>query len=121
MMQNSRQRLEPIGDQVSIYLNFNSSPLCQGSSMTFSTYSRREIELMSVKELTNAKTFDEFGHSIAGGLHDLALGPPEEGGTRDCITCNRFASDCNGHVGHITLAAPCMNPTFFQTIIMVCG
>ena len=74
---------------------------------------------MSVKELTNARTFDEFGHPIAGGLHDLALGPADEGNGVPCVTCHRTGVDCPGHVGHIRLAAPCMNPTFFQTTIMV--
>jgi hypothetical protein len=48
------------------------------TEVAFGVYTRREIELMSIKKLSNCRTFDEFGHAEDGGLHDPAMGPASD-------------------------------------------
>lgn len=43
-------------------------------SVQFSTYSSQDLKQLSVKELTNPRSFDDLGHPTLGGLYDPALG-----------------------------------------------
>ena len=46
----------------------------------FCTYSSKQLQQLSVKELTNPKPFDELGHPASGGLYDPVLGKCMEKG-----------------------------------------
>ena len=49
-------------------------PICRMDSVRFRLYSKQDIKSLSVKEITNPKTFDQLQHPMTGGLHDSALG-----------------------------------------------
>ena len=48
-------------------------------SVTFSSYSSAELRHLSVKEVTNLRSFDELGHATTGGLYDPVFGKCEAG------------------------------------------
>nr|XP_054764131.1 DNA-directed RNA polymerase I subunit RPA1-like [Lytechinus pictus] len=83
-------------------------------SVRFSTYSSEDLKQLSVKELTNPRSFDDLGHPTLGGLYDPALGPSD----RDelCGTCSLGQFHCPGHMGHVTLPLPVFNPLFFPLV-----
>ncbi|XP_033736783.1 DNA-directed RNA polymerase I subunit RPA1-like [Pecten maximus] len=86
-------------------------------SLDFRFYLESEIENLSVKEITNAQTFDSLAHPCSGGLYDSALGPTDRDDV--CGTCGQNFVHCPGHMGHIVLPLPVYNPVYFSTLYQI--
>src|SRR3989338_7871967 len=82
----------------------------------FSIYTPEEVSKLSVKQITNANTFNVLLQPEKGGLYDPALGPCDEG---SCPTCGLNSRECPGHMGHIELALPLYNPLFFEWTVRI--
>ena len=78
------------------------------SNISFSFYSRYEIDILSVAEIICPLFFDHQGKSLKWGLCDLRLGTLSK--YENCISCGGSYSICPGHFGHIELAIPIINP-----------
>lgn len=85
--------------------------------VNFGLHTDDEIKSLSVKEITNPTTFDQFLHPTIGGCYDPALGPTER--NEVCATCGATSANCCGHVGHIRLPLPVFNPTHFKTMYQI--
>ncbi|XP_041360150.1 uncharacterized protein LOC121376369 [Gigantopelta aegis] len=92
-------------------------PVHRMSSVRFRLYSANDIRSLSVKEITNPRTFDQLQHPTTGGLHDAALGPSERNDV--CTTCGQNSVFCPGHMGHIQLPLPVFNPIYFKTLFQI--
>ncbi|XP_022089266.1 DNA-directed RNA polymerase I subunit RPA1-like [Acanthaster planci] len=86
-------------------------------SVTFSSYSSAELCHLSVKEVTNPRSFDELGHATSGGLYDPVFGPSDR--NELCDTCFLSSLHCPGHMGHISLPLPVFNPLFFRLVFQL--
>ena len=82
----------------------------------FAYYTEAEIRTASVVRVTNASTYDTFGHATPGGLYDKALGPVryEDGA---CATCALPHQECPGHFGHLELSQPVYNVGLFPLMV----
>ncbi|CAJ0833207.1 2484_t:CDS:10 [Entrophospora sp. SA101] len=89
----------------------------QANSVAFSCYTPEELRKLSVKEIFNPATFDEFGLPVPSGSYDPALGPFSQNSV--CATCYLDQFNCPGHFGHIELPCPVYNPLFFNHIIIL--
>lgn len=83
--------------------------------VVFGAFTPDEIKKLSVIKITTPLTFTPFGHTLPGGLYDPALGPMQYGAK--CSTCSGSMLQCPGHMGHIELPLPVINPLFRQAII----
>lgn len=81
------------------------------TSVDFGVLTLPEIRKLSAKQITNPNVFDNLGHSVNGGLYDLALGAFLR---NLCATCGLDEVLCPGHQGHIELPVPVYNPLFFN-------
>jgi DNA-directed RNA polymerase subunit A' len=63
-----------------------------------------EYRNMSATKIITADTYDDDGFPIDMGLMDPRLGVIDPG--LECKTCGKHSGSCNGHFGHIELAAP---------------
>ena len=74
-------------------------------------------------------SFNQLGHPLEGGLYDLRMGPYSDRDRIACSTCHQVSSPpappppppqtsehCPGHIGHIELPLPVINPLFYQTL-----
>jgi len=59
---------------------------------------------MSATKVITADTYNDDGYPIDMGLMDPRLGVIDPG--LECRTCGSHSGSCNGHFGHIELAAP---------------
>uniref|UniRef100_A0A182MWW7 DNA-directed RNA polymerase subunit n=1 Tax=Anopheles culicifacies TaxID=139723 RepID=A0A182MWW7_9DIPT len=84
------------------------------TKLEFSVFTTEDIRKISVMKVMVAKTFDEMGNPIRGGLYDPCLGPCGFGDI--CTTCARDISMCEGHFGHIELDLIVYNPFFQRTV-----
>jgi DNA-directed RNA polymerase subunit A' len=66
-------------------------------------------EISATKVIT-ADTYDDDGYPIDMGLMDPRLGVIDPG--LECRTCGKHSGSCNGHFGHIELAAPVIHVGF---------
>ncbi|MFB6235052.1 MAG: DNA-directed RNA polymerase subunit A' [Halopenitus sp.] len=69
---------------------------------------------MSSTKVITADTYDDDGYPIDMGLMDPRLGVIDPG--LECRTCGRHSGSCNGHFGHIELAAPVIHVGFTKLI-----
>ncbi len=76
-----------------------------------------EVKDISVKEVTETKSFDDLGHPVVGGLYDPVFGPVDQ--EQPCPTCGLFQKDCPGHMGYIRLPLPAFNPVLFTLTFKV--
>ena len=76
----------------------------------FSFYADKEIENISVKEISNVMAYDEHGHPTVGGIVDEHLGVSALDTKTLCRTCGCGSMHCPGHLGHIKLISTCYNP-----------
>ncbi|VDP10594.1 unnamed protein product [Soboliphyme baturini] len=88
------------------------------SGVSFGIYSSEAIKAISVKEISNPRTFDDLQHPVMGGLYDSALGPLNS--SEQCSTCTLTEIYCPGHFGHISLPLPVYNPLLFDVLFQVC-
>lgn len=69
---------------------------------------------MSATKVITADTYDDDGYPIDMGLMDPRLGVIDPG--LECRTCGQHSGSCNGHFGHIELAAPVIHVGFAKLI-----
>ena len=69
---------------------------------------------MSATKVITADTYDDDGYPIDMGLMDPRLGVIDPG--LECRTCGQHSGSCNGHFGHIELAAPVIHVGFTKLI-----
>lgn len=84
-------------------------------NLSFGVFTDEEIKKLSVVKLSTPLTFTQLGHTLPGGLYDPALGPSQPGIL--CTTCSNNVFKCPGHMGHIELPLPVVNPLFHNTVI----
>jgi DNA-directed RNA polymerase subunit A' len=73
-----------------------------------------EYRDMSATKVITADTYDDDGFPIDMGLMDPRLGVIDPG--LECKTCGKTSGSCNGHFGHIELAAPVIHVGFTKLI-----
>jgi len=71
--------------------------------------SPEDIRVLSAAEITvpNCNIEDR----VAGSLYDARLGASSSGGV--CATCDTKGDGCMGHMGHLELAVPVVNPLMY--------
>ena len=69
---------------------------------------------MSATKVITGDTYDDDGYPIDMGLMDPRLGVIDPG--LECRTCGSHSGSCNGHFGHIELAAPVIHVGFTKLI-----
>ena len=72
--------------------------------LSFGLMDPEEYRDMSATKVITADTYDDDGFPIDMGLMDPRLGVIDPG--LECKTCGKHSGSCNGHFGHIELAAP---------------
>nr|CAD7199685.1 unnamed protein product [Timema douglasi] len=87
-------------------------------SVTFSLFTAEEIRKLSVVKVCTPLAFNLVGHPLPGGLYDPALGPFSEY-CDPCRTCYKNFFNCPGHMGHIELPLPVVNPMFYRHIYIL--
>ncbi|MFP4590554.1 MAG: DNA-directed RNA polymerase subunit A', partial [Halobacteriales archaeon] len=80
----------------------------------FGLMSPEEYREMSATKVITADTYDDDGFPIDMGLMDPRLGVIDPG--LECKTCGKHSGQCNGHFGHIELAAPVIHVGFTKLI-----
>ncbi|XP_043198844.1 DNA-directed RNA polymerase I subunit RPA1-like isoform X2 [Amphibalanus amphitrite] len=86
------------------------------SSISFSIFSADEVRKLSKVEITSTVGLNDLCQPLPGGLYDLRMGPY----MRDygvCATCHLNYLHCPGHLGHIELTFPVINPMFRSVAI----
>ena len=84
------------------------------SSIRFGLMNPEEYRDMSATKVITADTYDDDGFPIDMGLMDPRLGVIDPG--LECKTCGKHSGQCNGHFGHIELAAPVIHVGFTKLI-----
>ncbi|SFR96381.1 DNA-directed RNA polymerase, subunit A' [Halomicrobium zhouii] len=83
-------------------------------SLNFGLMDPEEYREMSATKVITADTYDDDGFPIDMGLMDPRLGVIDPG--LECKTCGKHSGSCNGHFGHIELAAPVIHVGFNKLI-----
>ncbi|MCX2818084.1 DNA-directed RNA polymerase subunit A' [Haladaptatus sp. F3-133] len=83
-------------------------------TVEFGLMSPQDYREMSVTKIITADTYDDDGFPIDMGLMDPRLGVIDPG--LQCKTCGKRSGQCEGHFGHIELAAPVVHPGFSKLI-----
>ncbi|ELY64925.1 DNA-directed RNA polymerase subunit A' [Natrinema versiforme] len=83
-------------------------------SLSFGLMEPEEYREMSATKIITADTYDDDGFPIDMGLMDPRLGVIDPG--LECKTCGKHSGSCNGHFGHIELAAPVIHVGFTKLI-----
>ncbi|MFP4626550.1 MAG: DNA-directed RNA polymerase subunit A' [Natronomonas sp.] len=83
-------------------------------SISFGLMDPEEYREMSATKVITADTYDDDGFPIDMGLMDPRLGVIDPG--LECKTCGQHSGSCNGHFGHIELAAPVIHVGFAKLI-----
>ncbi|KAM0687678.1 hypothetical protein COBT_001079 [Conglomerata obtusa] len=86
------------------------------TSLTLTTYTHAQILSHSAATITSPVTFDTFGHPLHHGLYDPRLGPLTEK-SGPCATCHLGYHECPGHIGHIPLPYPVLNPMTIDGLV----
>jgi DNA-directed RNA polymerase subunit A' len=82
--------------------------------ISFGLMNPEEYRDMSATKIITADTYDDDGFPIDMGLMDPRLGVIDPG--LECKTCGKHSGSCNGHFGHIELAAPVIHVGFTKLI-----
>jgi DNA-directed RNA polymerase subunit A' len=82
--------------------------------ISFGLMDPEEYRDMSATKVITADTYDDDGFPIDMGLMDPRLGVIDPG--LECKTCGKHSGSCNGHFGHIELAAPVIHVGFNKLI-----
>ena len=83
-------------------------------SISFGLMDPETYRDMSATKVITADTYDNDGYPIDMGLMDPRLGVIDPG--LECRTCGQHSGSCNGHFGHIELAAPVIHVGFTKLI-----
>ncbi|MDF9747442.1 DNA-directed RNA polymerase subunit A' [Natrinema salsiterrestre] len=92
----------------------NSSTPKDIGQISFGLMEPEEYREMSATKIITADTYDDDGFPIDMGLMDPRLGVIDPG--LECKTCGKHSGSCNGHFGHIELAAPVIHVGFTKLI-----
>jgi len=84
------------------------------AAINFGLMDPEEYREMSATKVITADTYDDDGFPIDMGLMDPRLGVIDPG--LECRTCGQRSGSCNGHFGHIELAAPVIHVGFAKLI-----
>jgi len=84
------------------------------SEISFGLMDPEKYRDMSATKVITADTYDDDGFPIDMGLMDPRLGVIDPG--LECKTCGQHSGSCNGHFGHIELAAPVIHVGFTKLI-----
>uniref|UniRef100_A0A6G1SD80 DNA-directed RNA polymerase subunit n=2 Tax=Aceria tosichella TaxID=561515 RepID=A0A6G1SD80_9ACAR len=84
---------------------------------SFNILSKKEIKQISVKKLTEPKSFEKAGKLNEEGLYSRALGPIKR--FELCTTCHQSDIYCPGHYGHVELSLPVYHPMLVQTMYQI--
>jgi DNA-directed RNA polymerase subunit A' len=84
------------------------------SEISFGLMNPEKYRDMSATKIITADTYDDDGFPIDMGLMDPRLGVIDPG--LECKTCGQHSGSCNGHFGHIELAAPVIHVGFATLI-----
>ena len=79
-------------------------------SVSFGLMDPETYREISATKVITADTYDDDGYPIDMGLMDPRLGVIDPG--LECRTCGKHSGSCNGHFGHIELAAPVIHVGF---------
>jgi DNA-directed RNA polymerase subunit A' len=79
-------------------------------SVSFGLMDPETYREISATKIITADTYDDDGYPIDMGLMDPRLGVIDPG--LECRTCGKHSGSCNGHFGHIELAAPVIHVGF---------
>jgi hypothetical protein len=77
--------------------------------ITFSVYSKDEIEKMAVCKIDNTKRSDP------GSVYDERMGTLDN--TKQCVTCLANSDVCVGHFGYIALNEAIVHPLYYKQVI----
>lgn len=80
-------------------------------------WSKDDIKKISVKEITEPKSFEKGGAIHPDGLYSPALGPTKKFDL--CTTCGLSGFNCPGHYGHIELSVPVYHPMLVQILYQI--
>jgi len=94
-------------------MSINQAPKEIGE-ISFGLMNPEEYREMSATKVITADTYDDDGFPIDMGLMDPRLGVIDPG--LECKTCGQRSGSCNGHFGHIELAAPVIHVGFAKLI-----
>ncbi|HET7324576.1 MAG TPA: DNA-directed RNA polymerase subunit A' [Halococcus sp.] len=94
-------------------MSTNATPKEIGA-IDFGLMNPEEYRDMSATKIITADTYDDDGYPIDMGLMDPRLGVIDPG--LECSTCGKHSGSCNGHFGHIELAAPVIHVGFTKLI-----
>lgn len=84
---------------------------------SFGIWSKEDIKRISVKKITEPKSFEKAGVVHEDGLYSRALGPVRK--FEICTTCGLSDINCPGHYGHIELSVPVYHPMLVQTMYQI--
>lgn len=82
-----------------------------------SIWSKEDIKEVSVKKITDPKSFEKGGAVSPEGLYSPALGPSKRFDL--CNTCGLSGFNCSGHYGHIDLSVPVYHPMLVQVLYQI--
>ena len=87
-------------------------------SIQFGILSPEEMKNMSVCTVTKARSIDENGVPIDGGINDLRMGSTDN--AFKCKTCHCKNNDeCPGHFGYIPLEKPVFHVGFIDDVLKI--
>lgn len=81
---------------------------------SFGLWTKDEIKKISVKKVTEPKSFEKAGSLHPDGLYSNTLGPTKRFDV--CSTCGLTDIGCPGHFGHIELCVPVYHPMLLQVM-----
>lgn len=79
---------------------------------SFNLWSKNDIKKISVKHITEPKSFEKAGAMAEDGLYSPVLGAIKN--FEICPTCGQNNFNCPGHYGHIELSVPVYHPMLIQ-------
>lgn len=95
-------------------MSSNKPIFCHIDRASFTIWSKDDIKKISVKKITESKSYEKRGVVHPHGLYSPALGPIKR--FDFCPTCGLAGFDCPGHYGHIELSVPVYHPMLVQVL-----
>lgn len=89
----------------------------QVDKVAFKLWTKEDVLKISVKEITQQKSFEKSSALHPDGLYSLALGPIKR--FEVCTTCQLTDLNCPGHFGHIELSVPVFHPMLIRTLYQI--
>jgi len=84
---------------------------------SFSIWTKDAIKKISIKKVTEPKSFEKAGAMHPDGLYSPAFGSIKR--FESCYTCGLNFVECPGHYGHIELSVPVFHPMLVQTMYQI--